>query len=76
MKQNFSIEESQRQLILRGLAVQAIRAPGFTAACLEVAEVLQGDVMFRDLVHSMMDRECDPSEDMASLLRKMYGSGL
>ena len=42
----FQIDESQRQLTVRALAVQSLVSPGFVHADREIAEILQAGEMF------------------------------
>ena len=51
-------DESDRQLILRALAIQSLRDPGFEYASREVAKKLSGEGMFdsfRELLRDSTD---------------------
>lgn len=52
---NIEIDESDRQMIIRGLAVQAILSPGFSNYCEEISEKFDGVVMYKKLKVNMED---------------------
>ena len=52
---NFQIDESQRQLTVRALAVQSLVNPGFVHADREIAEVLHAGAMFDEFVRLLDD---------------------
>lgn len=52
---HYGIDESQRQLMIRALAVQALVNPGFKAASREAAIALYGAEMFDELVRLLDD---------------------
>lgn len=58
----FELDEGQRQLTLRGLAVQSLRAPGFEMACREIARALDGEELFDTLRRLRSDVE-PPADD-------------
>jgi hypothetical protein len=65
------LEEMDRQMIIRALAVQAHSAPGFRDACAKIAENLQGTFMF-DEFYSLLDGSVlvegfDPRDDPDSV---------
>ena len=57
MTRQFTIEEADRQMIIRGLAVQSLRSPGFKMACRLIAANLQGTDMFDNFCEVMADVE-------------------
>lgn len=57
----FEIEEADRQMIIRGLAVQSLRSPGFEYACREISKVFRAEEMFNGFRHLLEDVE-PPSE--------------
>lgn len=54
---HFGLDEGQRQLTLRALAVQGLRSPGFKMASREAAEALHGGAMFDEFCHLLQDVE-------------------
>lgn len=52
---HFGIEESQRQLMIRALAVQALIHRGLKDASREAAVALYGGKMFDDLIRNLED---------------------
>lgn len=50
------IEESDRQLTIRALAVQSLESPGFTQASRAIAMKLGGGGMFDDFRRSLQDK--------------------
>ena len=56
---HFGLDEGQRQLTIRALAVQALRNPGFKMASREAAEALHGGKMFDEFVR-LLDDVVDP----------------
>ena len=52
---HFGIEESQRQLMIRALAVQALVNPGFKPAGREAAVALYGAPMFDEFIRLLDD---------------------
>ena len=55
MTRYYILDESQRQLTIRALAVQGLRDPGFQAASREAANKLEGATMFDDLTKLLED---------------------
>lgn len=51
----YTLDESQRQLTIRALAVQGLRNPGFAAASREAAGKLEGAAMFDQLTKLLED---------------------
>lgn len=45
----FDLDEADRQLTIRALAVQSLESPGFELACRKIAILLEGEVMFDSL---------------------------
>ena len=45
----FDLDESDRQLTIRALAVQSLESPGFEPACRKIAVILEGEEMFDSL---------------------------
>ena len=52
---HYGIDESQRQLMIRALAIQALVNPGFKMASREAAVALYGGKMFDDLIRNLDD---------------------
>ena len=48
------LQESDRQLIIRALAVQSHTSPGFHDACKRIADELEGTFMF-DEFYNLLD---------------------
>lgn len=42
----FDLDEDDRQLTLRALAVQSLESPGFELACRGIAILLEGEALF------------------------------
>lgn len=59
-----NIEESDRQLAIRALAVQALKFPGFKLACRNIATTLRGEDLFDEFMSLMVDL-FDPQYDFA-----------
>lgn len=55
MKTKFVIEEGQRQLMIRALAVQSLTDPGFAEASRQAADQLGGEPMFGQFVIFLED---------------------
>ena len=49
------IDEAERQLIIRALAVQSLESPGFRDACRKIAVKLQGGEMFDEFMRLLAD---------------------
>ena len=49
------IKEDERQLIVRGLAVQSLRYPGFEMACRQAAVTFAAVKMFDDFRRTLAD---------------------
>ena len=52
---HFGIDESQRQLMIRALAIQALVSPGFKSASREAAVALYGPEMFDEFIRLLED---------------------
>lgn len=52
---NLELEEVDRQLVLRALAVQSLESPGFEHASRNIAKILQGEVSFDHLRRQLED---------------------
>ena len=52
---HYGIDESQRQLMIRALAVQALTDPGFAEASRQAAIQLHGEPMFEEFVILLED---------------------
>lgn len=55
MTRYYKLDESQRQLTIRALAVQGLRNPGFAAASREAALELEGGAMFDSFTKLLSD---------------------
>lgn len=53
----FELHEEERQFIIRALAVQSLRSPGFEYYGREIAEKLRGDEMFNSFRELLADVE-------------------
>lgn len=51
----FEIDEMDRQLTIRALAVQSLTSPGFEHACRKIAVTLEGEKMFDQFMSYMED---------------------
>lgn len=52
---HYGLDESDRQLIVRALAVQALTDPGFAEASRQAAIQLRGETMFGQIVIFLED---------------------
>lgn len=50
-----ALDDADRQLVIRGLALQSLRDPGFEFACRQIAIKLAGVTMFDQLFRSLSD---------------------
>ena len=52
---NYELSKMQRDLIVRGLAVQALTSPGMRDACRVAADELDGAELFDQFIEYMSD---------------------
>ena len=50
-----ALDESDRQLMLRALAVQSLESPGFEQACRKIAILLKGEPLFDEFMSLLKD---------------------
>jgi len=55
MSRYWRLEEDQRQLMIRALAVQALSSPGFFDACERSAAQLDGNLIFDEFYRLLKD---------------------
>lgn len=51
----FDLDESDRQLTIRALAVQSLESPGFELACRKIAILLEGEPLFDEFMRLLKD---------------------
>ena len=58
----YELDEAQRQLLVRALAVQALESPGFADASRRIAVQFSASVMFDSFVEAM-DQSVEETDD-------------